>query len=351
MEGHRHENLHRSFPPGFTTITADMRRSVIVLVVPSFRPAEERHPLKRILTSSILLVFLAFGAASASAEPVQQFAVQLKDIKPSGQYTVVFRSNSFDTTGDPPPALTRNEVRFPKGIQIRKPFLAAGRRCQQQKLKDLLIENQTPAFQYAAMLKSLPNTLKKLRKDLTPAQAKLIETCSRAYIGSGKVSVDVRPLFPENIPALFYLFLTKPTEKGAIGAFAVMALTDQRSAFVRNNSLIAGQKPLFTVNLFNDPSPDGLYGYRIKLPPSNIGLIKFSVAELEVVSPGITDVKRTCATKRKGRCTKFRTTSTFWADPPECPASGQLTFRAEYEYETGLVTDKTIPVPCPRFGR
>jgi hypothetical protein len=307
--------------------------------------------LKRILTSSILLVFLTFGAASAVAEPVQEFAVQLKDTQPDGRYTVVFTSNSFDTTGEPPPAITENYVRFPKGIQIRKPFLAKSRQCDQRALKDLLIENQTPSFQYRKMLDDLKGTRRKIAKDITPAQLKIMDVCIGSFIGKGKVSVDVRPLFPDEIPAFLYLFLTKPTEKGAIGAFGVMSVTDPSAPIVRNNQLIAGQKPLFTVNLFNEPSADGVFGYKLKLPPGNIGLIKFSVSELRVVSEGISDVKRTCVSRRGGRCAKFKTTTTFWADPPECPASGQLTFQANYVYETGLRTDKTIQVACPRFRR
>ena len=67
------------------------------------RPVPE-PALKRILTTFILLISLAAGAASASAEPVQDFGVQLKDVTADGRYTIVFTSNSFDTTGDAPPA-------------------------------------------------------------------------------------------------------------------------------------------------------------------------------------------------------------------------------------------------------
>ena len=63
------------------------------------------------------------------------------------------------------------------------------------------------------------------------------------------------------------------------------------------------------------------------------------VAELKVTAPGITKttVKKTCLTKRKGTCVKSKSTTTkqFWLDEPTCPASGQVTFRSDYGYETG----------------
>jgi len=46
---------------------------------------------------------------------------------------------------------------------------------------------------------------------------------------------------------------------------------------------------------------------------------------------------------------KTTTTKQFWLDQPTCPASGQVTFRSDYGYETGLTTQKTIQVPCPKF--
>ena len=62
-------------------------------------------------------------------------------------------------------------------------------------------------------------------------------------------------------------------------------------------------------------------------------------------------MKKTCLVKRKGTCVKSKSTTTkqFWLDQPTCPASGQVTFRSDYGYETGLATQKTIQVPCPKF--
>ncbi len=274
---------------------------------------------------------------------MQDFGVQLKDVTADGRYTIVFTSNSFDTTGDAPPALLQNDVRFAKGIRLRKSFLKPSRRCDMQSLKTMLLENQTDAFGYQQMLPDLKRTTKRIGARLDPGGQRVLDRCAGAAVGSGSVKVDVRPLLPDLVPALLYLFLAKPTEPGAVAALGVMAVTDGRSPVVRDNALVAQQRPIFTVNIFDDPTPDGLYGYRLKLPPGSVGLVKISLAELVVTAPGVTDVTRT---RRGGR---VRTTKSFWLEPPACPASGRLNFLANYVYETGLNTTKTFEVACPRF--
>ena len=110
---------------------------------------------------------------------------------------------------------------------------------------------------------------------------------------------------------------------------------------------------IYTVNLFEDPTPDGLYGYRLDLPAPGTSGVRVSLAELTVKTPGITEVKQTvtCLRKKKGKCVKRKVTktNTFWLNKPTCPVSGQLGFEAFYTYETGAATTKTVQVPCPRF--
>ena len=65
-----------------------------------------------------------FGVTAALAEPVQQFNVQLKNVTADGRYSVVYTSNSFDTTGDAPPgAQPRPSLRLAKGMTIKPEFL------------------------------------------------------------------------------------------------------------------------------------------------------------------------------------------------------------------------------------
>ena len=81
-------------------------------------------------------------------------------------------------------------------------------------------------------------------------------------------------------------------------------------------------QPIFTLNVFNDPTPDGLYGYRLKLLTERTSGFRFSVAELRAESKGIV------GPGSKGA-------KTFWATPPTCPASGQVPFKAEFKYVGG----------------
>ena len=63
------------------------------------------------LTAAALLALPALAAA----DPVQEVNVQLQNIKPDGRYSVVFSANSYDTTGAPPPLVTKNTVRLAVG--------------------------------------------------------------------------------------------------------------------------------------------------------------------------------------------------------------------------------------------
>lgn len=302
-----------------------------------------------------MLALLAFGATGAAATPVQQFAVQLKDATPDGRFSLVFTSNSFDTTGAAPPALTEASVRFAKGISINPRFLRRDRLCRTGNLRSILLDSQTDGLTYEQMLDDLTATQKRIGRRLTPESLKILDACRKAYLGSGKFVIDARPLLADAIPGSLYMFLAEPSVKGAVAGFGIMAFNDRSSPVARANDLIAAQQPVFTVNVFSEPTRDGLYGYRLRLLPENLARLPFSVAELRVESKGIvaTTEKRTCAARRGGRCVKYRLkrTSDFWARLPDCPASGHLPFKAEYTYTTGLRTSTVVQVACPRFKR
>lgn len=301
---------------------------------------------------TVAILSLRF-AAPAAGEPVQEFGFQIKDVKPDGRYGVVFSSNSYDTTGDPPPALISNSVRFAAGITFRPEFLRRSALCDARRLRDTLRENPEPKVGYGDQVKHLPATLKRLRAKLRPAQVKLLTTCVAAREGTGRVIVDARPYVPDPVPADLYLFLSTPTVKGAFASFGVLSVLDVRAPIVRDNPVLANQKFVFAANLFNEPTPDGRYGYRLLLPPGQVDSLKFSVAELRVDNPGMTRVERktTCVQRRGGRCVRKKVTkkTLWWATRPTCPASGLLQFEAIYTYETGLTTTKVLQVPCPRF--
>ncbi len=290
----------------------------------------------------LALVLVLCCAATAAADPVQQFDVQLKNVTPQGRFGVVFTSNSFDTTGGPLPAMTESSVRIAKGIRIKPRFLRTERLCQTGKLRLILLDNQPRGVTYEQMLGDLTKIRNRIARKLKPKSLAIVDACRRSYVGKGTFIVDARPSFPEVLPGTLYVFLSPATAKGAIGGFGVMTYYDRRAPIIRDTALLRDQQPVFTVNLYDDPTPDGLYGYRLQLLPDNFGRLPFSVAELRVESRGIVETTRT----RGGR-----TTSDFWASLPRCPASGSLPFRAEYRYRTGLQTSTTVQVPCPRYTR
>jgi len=290
--------------------------------------------MKHTLRGTLLLVMLlAFGVSGAIADPVQEFGVQIKNVTADGRFSVVFTSNSFDTTGAPPPGLTEASVRLAKGITIKPEFLKRDRLCQTGKLRLILLAHASSNLKYQAMLGDLATTQKRIGRKLQPASLRILDTCRKAYVGRGTFTLDARPNFPDVIPGFMYVFLSPPSAKGAIGGFGIMSLYDQSAPIVKNTGLLVDQQPGATINLFNQPSADGLYGYRMRLLPLNFGRLPFSVAEVHVESRGITAGGK------------------FWAKLPRCPTSGKLQFRADYSYRTGLRTSSVIRVPCPRFTR
>jgi hypothetical protein len=299
----------------------------------------------------VMMLALLYPATIALADPVQEFNVQLKDVKPDGRYTIVFTANSFDTSGEPPPLLTSNTVSFAAGVKIKQAFLNKTYQCDVGKLRDALLSAPENGY-FFKRLDNLPATYKRVKAQLTPQNRKVVETCIRSQIGTGSVVVDARTVgIGDPLPAKLYLYLSKSQAKGSFASFGIFAVLDESKPSVQGLGSLATLKLVFATDLSNQPSPDGLFGYKMVLPTGE-GL-RISVAELKVTAPGITKttVKKTCLTKRKGACVKFKSTSTkqFWLDQPTCPASGQVTFRSDYGYETGLATQKTIQVPCPRF--
>jgi hypothetical protein len=303
----------------------------------------------------VMLLALVCPLAVAQADPVQEFSVQLKDLKPDGQYTIVFTANSYDTSGDPPPLLESNSVRFAAGLSIKKAFLGRDYQCDVAKLREALQSTDEADDDYFfKLLDNLPATYRRVKDDLTPKLRKVVQTCIRAQIGTGRVVVDARLLgIDDALPSKIYVYMSGPRTKGAIASFGVFAVLDESSPAVQRLEALGAISRTFRADLFSDPSADGRFGYKLVLP-TGAGL-RISIAELKVTAPGITKtaIRKTCLVKREARCVKSKTTTTksFWLNAPTCPTSGQATFRSDYGYETGLQTQQTIQVPCPRFKR
>ena len=303
--------------------------------------------LRRLVTGAAVAALLTVGAGAASAEPVQQFGVQLKDITADGRYSVVYTSNAFDTTGDAPPALSEASLRLAKGMTIKKEFLAPDRLCDMTGFFRYLVQKRPKGTTYAQAIDAFPNTAARIERQLpTPARA-IVSTCRATFLGRGTAVIDARQPGPPTtipkefsptapVPAKFSLFLARPTTKGAVAGIGVLAHYDASSPIAVNKPWYTVLQRIFTLDVFDDPTPDGRYGYRISLPTERTSGFRFSIAELRVESAGL--VGRTSRGPRE-----------FWATPPTCPASGQVPFRADYRYVTGLQTSTVVEVACPRF--
>lgn len=310
--------------------------------------------LKRLLLASILLV-LCSPLAVAQADPVQEFGFRLKDAKPDGRYTVVFTSRSYDTTGGPPPLLTKSYLRLAAGVALKREFLTSRYRCDTRLMLDALQQVPEEDIPFFTRVDKLGATLERIRAKLTPKLIPNMEVCARSEVGRGRVVVDARPFIGDPIPSNIFLYLSKPVEKGSVASFGILAILDDKAEIVKTSPLLRNLRVLVRVDLFNEPTPDGLYGYKLVVPTGPVAGVRISIAELTVTTKGVseTKTKTKCLKRARGKCVKKKVTKSllFWADQPKCPASGKLGFQSYYEYETGVSSTKTVELPCPRFER
>jgi hypothetical protein len=277
----------------------------------------------RLLTAASALFASLCLVPVAEAAVVHDFSVELRDEKPYGAATLHLAEKTYDTTGAVPPATLSGAAWLPKGISIRPRFLQRPYVCDLPRLN----ETKNPSV------------------------------CRRARVGTGRALIDMRPLLAVPFPVNLQIFLAKATAKRAVASYAVFGVPDQRAPVVRTNPGIRNARALVIGTIFNDPTPDGLYGYRIEDPFIQLG-IKFSVAEAEATLPGLTITKRvrTCARpqrRRSGsRCgkTKTRVKRIFWVTPPRCPASRKLSWKADLRLEGGISLSTVRETPCPRFA-
>jgi hypothetical protein len=116
------------------------------------------------------------------------------------------------------------------------------------------------------------------------------------------------------------------------------------------------------MNIFDEPTKDGKYGYKLVFGNSPTGGgegdgggASFAIAETRVVNTGFTLTKRkkSCRQRRGGKCVRTRLSKQklFWFTPPRCPASGRVSFEAFFGYASLPDVVKTTELSCPRFRR
>ena len=277
--------------------------------------------MRRILWTLLVLGALA-AAATAWADPVQEFSFELRDIKRDGRFTVVYTQRSYDTTGAVPAQPNEFHLRLPAGARLRREFLNKRVFCDTKKLN----ETRDP------------------------------RSCRRSQIGTGRVLVDARPFITDQIPADLWLFLAKGTTKKAAASLAILGKQDQSAPVVRDIPVVRDfRAPIVFMNILDEPTADGRYGYKLVFgnSPTGGGGASFSIAETHVVNKGFTlKTRRAVCVKRRGRdCLrkKVRTEKLFWFTPPSCPASGKVSFEAFFGYPSLPDVVRTTQLSCPRF--
>jgi hypothetical protein len=313
--------------------------------------------LKRILLALTALAVLVIPIAIAHAEVSQEFSFQLKDVKRDGRFTVVFTSRTFDTTGGIPPVLKESYIRLPAGSKIPRTFLKKKYYCDVSKLLKDLQANPRPGNFYnrVANLKPFIKLLKNSRLASDRAALKNAEICESVHIGQGTAQVDARPLLEDQIPSKFVMFFGKGAS-GAVASIQILGMPDETSSVVRGLPITIQQTRVpFVLNFINDPTPDGVYGYKIQFPTGPIAGVNISISEVNAVTKGLTLTKKktTCKKRRHGRCVKkkVKKTNTFWFTRPACPASGKLSFQAFYGYDDPQPDiTKTVELSCPKFS-
>jgi hypothetical protein len=311
---------------------------------------EAEGSLKKVVVAVALLASLCVVAV-AQGVVVQEFSYQIKDIRSDGRFTVVFNSRSYDPSGGIPDELNELYQRLPRGATVPRAFRKSKYYCQAKKLVDK-VRLEKGSGRFTPYLEKLLKGKKK-----PPRSAKdNVAVCRFARIGKGRVTVDARPFEDRPIPADLQLFWTKPA-RGAVAAFSIIGIPDERYPVVRDNPTVRETVPTLNANFYNEPTSDGLYGYKLVLPSGPVNGIRVSVAEVtvEVVGLTLTKTTRKCVKRKRGKCVKRKTTkkNTFWFTEPPCPPSGTLSFQSFFGYKEPAVQDqtKTVTIPCPEFDR
>jgi hypothetical protein len=318
--------------------------------------------VKRMLVAVVSALSLVLAAATgAPAEPVQQFSFQVTKIKPDGRFTLIFDARTFDTTGGVPPDLLTNYVRLPAGAKLRPEFLTKRYFCDGPALRNVIDRHRersdVPFPDRVANLGWLERLLSRSKSARDKRALANVRTCERARIGGGTADIDARgpiPALTDLVPSRFSLFFSAPTEKGAIAGFTVVGSAVAEADIVRKYPIVGAVHVALTANFFNDPTADGIYGYRLRLPrPDIAGLQHISIARLHVVNPGLWILKGTCLKRgRDGRCTKQQKKTISWFTQPKCPPSGKISFLSFYEYADPVADiTKMFELACPDFSR
>lgn len=260
---------------------------------------------------SVTAITLIALTASAKAEIIFNFTVQVTDSKKDGSFKVVLDSRTFDSEGGKMEALGEIRTRLPYGMRIRS--------------------------------RGFPTcSVKKLEKTRDP------KTCNKSRIGYGYALVDARPLFTEPIRSKVFLFLGKRPNKQSVASFVTLALPKS------SNPLVSGTRPVLVGPVVNDPSPDGKFGYRmdqelsIETPFPDLVI---NVPEIKLTIKGMSrKVRKAKCLKRRGdKCVSKSSSkeTVFLFSNPKCPPSKMLSFASQLIFKSStLPLERETQVRC-----
>src|SRR6185437_4490163 len=173
-------------------------------------------------------------------------------------------------------------LRLPKGAVVPKALRNKKYYCEAKKLVDK-VRLEKGSGRFTPYLEKLL----KGRKTQPKSSKNLVDVCRFARIGTGRVLVDARPFEQRPIPADLQMFWTKPAP-GAVAAFAIVGIPDERAPVVAENPTIRETVPTLIANFYRQLTPDGLYEYKLVLPAGPVNGIRVSVEEVNVTVTGLT---------------------------------------------------------------
>jgi hypothetical protein len=322
-----------------------MKRSVEALVV---------VPL--LLVSAAMLFAGLCGIAHA--EPAQQFTFQVDSPQPQ-KLAVHVHLRRYDTTGLVPPTPTEFSMRLPRGVKVNPAFLTSRYLCDGPALRDALDvhPSRVPFNRRLERLDAFARELERSGGKRDLAVLPNVLACARGRLGTGSGLIDARDavaVLTDPIPFHFSIFLSRGTTPDAVAGFAVVGAADERSAIVRRYPVVAGVHAAVTESLFDEPTPDGLFGLELAINTGPINGFQVSIAEIEVTVRALRLRRGTCVARGRAgsSCIRRQRTDESLYAVPSCPASGH--FSAQLDTTYPLPTPRsttTVDVPCPGYTR
>ncbi len=309
-----------------------------------------------LLVVAVVVACALAAAVAALAAPVQQFDLQVRSPHPDGQVAVRLQLRAYDTTGAVPPEPTSLYLRLPAGVAVRRQFLTSHWFCDGPALRDAL-DRHPSGIPFTQRIEDLEPFIRSLAHDTSKAGRAALanaRVCERARLGGGTGLIDARdvtPVLADPIPVKFTEFLSRGTAPGSVMGFTILGAAIENAPIVHRFPVVAGVHAAITDSLVSDPTPDGLYGYKLVFDTGPISGFKVSIAEADTTVHGLELAKGACLRRdRHGRCRARQRADTYLFGAPACPSSGQLSalMFSSYAAPTPSITT-TLQLPCPRF--